>query len=575
MVSLTEAISQPKFTTVVPAGPVTEGESFTIQYIWQDPESISNFRVESFNGLKVVNGPISYKAAIPSAKGASQMQNFLFTVLATSKGILNAPQALATYKGRTIRSSAATLNIVSARQALVYSRKEKLEEGYFLKSGEDPYKKINENLFVRMTVDRRTCYVGEPIVATYKLYSRLESRSDIIRNPGFYGFAVHDIVSLSDRVKTEEIVDGKDFDVHLLRKVQLYPLQAGDLTIDAIEIKNRVRFSASGKREQEVAEGLLNSGAEEPVTINEFESMVSNIPVIIKVKPLTEKNRPDSFSGAVGKFQISARVLKNSLAKNEAGILELKISGKGNFIQLTAPGIQWPQNIEGFEAVLMDSLKKQSVPLEGSRMFRYSFVSSKNGDYVLPPVSFSYFDPDSGKYRMLQTIPVSVTILDKELVVTRPSPLANNGSKKVYWWLLLLILPLVYVLVRKNRLFAEQFHKEEIVSKKKGIDELFSRGKELLHIPGSAIFIFIRDKTLEYIEQEFQFSGSASNKDELARLLMAEGIDKDLITELLALLSDGETVIYTGVLPDYSATSFFEKSLIVLKKLEARHSAYL
>ena len=42
-----------------------------------------------------------------------------------------------------------------------------------------------------------------------------------------------------------EIVNGKPFDVHTVRIVQLYPLQAGLFTIDAMEVTNKVEFSKS------------------------------------------------------------------------------------------------------------------------------------------------------------------------------------------------------------------------------------------------------------------------------------------------------------------------------------------
>ncbi len=568
-------LAQPVLRTVIPGGPVAVGESFTIQYIWEDQEKISNFRVESFNGLTKVNGPISYMAAVPTASGTSQVQNFVFTVLANSTGMINAPQAIATYKGRSILSSPAIIHIVSAKQALIYSDKEKLADGYLLKTGEDPYKKISENLFVRMTIDKNTCYVGEPVVATYKLYSTLESRSDIIRNPGFYGFAVHDIVNLSDHIKSTEYINGKDFDVHVLRQVQLYPLQSGELTIDGMEIRNRVRFSSEKEKEQDVAEGLLNSEEEGPAANDEYESQVNTAPLVIKVKPLIEKERPASFSGAVGKFQVSARLLKNTLARNESGILEVEIKGRGNFIQLSAPTIHWPQNIEGFEAVLVDSLNKHSVPLEGKRIFRYSFVSSTNGQYVLPAISFSYFEPDSGKYHTLRTLPLSVTILDKDLAIERPSPIRGKGSKIKYWWILLLALPFIYGLGKRGRKTTKIPPDKEVLIKKTDIDELFAPGRELLLVPGSAIFIFIRNKMLEYLTREFQFHGNISNKDELGRKLAERGIDKNLVTELREILSVCETVIYTGVQPDHSADPLFENAIILLKKLEKGHSAYL
>ena len=109
------------------------------------------------------------------------------------------------------------------------------------------------------------------------MYSRLESKSDIVKNPGFYGFTVHDMVNLADKQVSTEKVNGKFFDVHTIRKVQLYPLQAGVFTIDAMEVKNKVEFSRSivnKKTEQEIIEGILGNDEadEKKEDADEFES---------------------------------------------------------------------------------------------------------------------------------------------------------------------------------------------------------------------------------------------------------------------------------------------------------------
>ena len=73
-------------------------------------------------------------------------------------------------------------------------------------------------------------------------------------------------------------------------------------------------------------------------------------------------NKPDSFNGATGHFNIAATVEKNNLAKDEQGTLEITLSGKGNFIQVSAPAIQWPAGVEGFEPTIKDALDKTFVP---------------------------------------------------------------------------------------------------------------------------------------------------------------------------------------------------------------------
>src|SRR5438876_1062709 len=77
------------------------------------------------------------------------------------------------------------------------------EPPYFLAIGEDPFRKIRENLFLKLFVDKQNCFIGEPLVATFKLYSRLQSRSNVIKNPGFYGFSVYDMINVNDQLQSE------------------------------------------------------------------------------------------------------------------------------------------------------------------------------------------------------------------------------------------------------------------------------------------------------------------------------------------------------------------------------------
>lgn len=568
-------MAQPVFRTILPSAPVVEGEPFTIQYIWEDVEQISNFRVESFNGLTLVNGPISYKSAVPGSTGTSQMQNFIFTLVSNAAGTFSAPQANAVYKGKTIQSIPAQIIIISAKQALAISQKQKLDQEYFLKKGEDPYRKINENLFLKLTVDRRSAYVGEPLVATYKLYSRLESRSDIIRNPGFYGFTVQDMANLADHIRTVETIDGKDFDVHLIRQVQLYPLQEGSLTIDAMGIKNKVRFSVSEKNQQKLSEGLLNSEETGPAANDEYENMITCSSCQVTIKPLSGKNRPDSFSGAVGSFQVSARLKKSSFCRNEEGSLELEIKGKGNFIQLTAPVIKWPDGIEGFEAVQTDSLNKHAVPLEGKRVFRYSFVSTRPGNYIIPALSYTYFDPATGSYRQAFTSALPLQILDRDLVVSRPAVDGKNKRRNQYEWFLLLFLPLLFLLWKKRSRKEKAAAVMIDLGNKKTVEELMSGGKELAGKGVGPLCVFLREKILFFLDQEFGNSGTGLNKNEVTGLLEAKGVDRQVINELLELISYSEVVIYTGVAEGPAPSELLDRTIVVLSKLEARHSAYL
>jgi hypothetical protein len=48
-------------------------------------------------------------------------------------------------------------------------------------------------------------------------------------------------------------------------------------------------------------------------------------------------------------------------------------------------------------------LDKNLVPTEGKRTYVFSFANDQTGDYVIPPISFSFFDPFSRKFKKIST----------------------------------------------------------------------------------------------------------------------------------------------------------------------------
>ncbi len=418
--------AQGLFKTIVPSEPVIAGESFRVQYFAEDASAISSFLAPDFRPFRMVAGPDIYPGEMSHQNNFRQSKNYVFTLVATTPGKYIIPGAVINNNGKQIKSNAVMIEIISKENAQKKLNKEAAvrQSEYYLRPGEDVYQKVRQNLFIKVVVDKKSCFVGEPVLATFKLYSRLESKSDIVKNPGFYGFTVYDMVSLADKQLTTEYVNGKPFDVHMIRKVQLYPLQAGTFIIDAMEVKNKVEFSRSvvnKKTEQQIVEGMLNSGESDlPAEGTEVvETEISTAPVSIEVKPVPEKNKANDYSGAVGKFSIAAKLEKSELKKNEEGFLEIIISGIGNFTQLGSPSVQWPSGIEGFDPLVLDSVDKAKIPLAGKRKFRFGFVCASHGKYVLPAINFSFFDPDSNKYMTISTtsLPVSVSNEEKKNII--------------------------------------------------------------------------------------------------------------------------------------------------------------
>ena len=557
--SLVYSQAQVAIKTVVTAGPILVGESFRVQYIMEDVSEADEFYQPDFKGLRYVRGPDIYPGTAFGPDGPRKLKNVLYTLVATRAGKVIVPGAGARINGELVKSEDAVIEVLTIDQAVQRSMKKVViptNQEYFLHPGEDPYDKIRRNLFMTVSVSKKACYVGEPIVATFKLYSRLESRSDIIKNPGFYGFTVQDMVNLNDNSISIETIKGKKFDVHTVRKVQLYPLQSGSYTIDPMEVKNKVEFSKSAvvkKTEQEIIEGVV---PEEEYSsrgnIEVFENQMNTVPLTIQVKALPEANRPEEFNGATGKFSISSTLEKADLARNEEGDLVINIRGKGNFTQLSAPHIEWPAGLEGFDPEVNDSLDIGVAPMEGTRRFRFRFVSAKPGHYDIPAVQMTFFDPDTNSYKTISTGAVAVNIGNRE----NERELANNtqvtsiSKRGLPWaWIslsaLMVVLSAIFLWFIKRKRIDIKADPSAPTYQVPGIEEILQPARVTVEGEDRKFYATLRDCIWHYFVIHFSLSGSRMSKYELSAAMRQKGIDSASEQTLLQILDRCETGMFT------------------------------
>jgi hypothetical protein len=559
--------AQTAIRTVVPLQPVIAGESFQVQYVVEDADKTTQVKPPAFNNFRFVTGPYIYMGSMVTAGGLKPVQNAVFTLEAIRPGKFIIRGASINVNGRLLRSEDAPVEVISRSEAAKRFNAENATgaSDYFLRPGEDPYQKIRENLFIKMLVDKKSCYVGQPVLATFKLYSRLESKSDIVKNPGFYGFTVYDMVNLADKQVATEQVNGKAFDVHTIRKVQLYPLQAGQFTIDPMQVMNKVEFSRSAvskKTEQEIIEGVLtNQEEEEPKEGTAlFETTFSTDPVTIRVKPVPEKNKPTLFNGAVGDFSISSRVENPALKKNEEGFLEIIVSGEGNFTQLTAPVVQWPAGIEGFEPVVKDTFDKTKMPLAGTRIFRYPFVSASAGNWVLPAVNFSYFDIDSNSYKTISTKTVAVETSNEEkarIATGEKKVSIAEQSEKAARTAGIIVVSVVLVILAYWAI--QKKEPEKIILPEPEplptVDELLAPAYTAARENNPDFYRILHRVIWSFSAERFGLSGSGMSKQALALKMKNAGIDPVKTEQLLQVLDECEAGMFTTALLEHDKTA--------------------
>jgi hypothetical protein len=129
----------------------------------------------------------------------------------------------------------------------------------------------------------------------------------------------------------------------------------------------------------------------------------------ITVRPLPAPSAP-GFTGAVGQFKLTSKVVPAAAAVGEPITWTLELSGSGNWPDV--PGLPQREVSKDFQ-VIQPQAKR--TPADG-KLFDVTLaedvvlVPTRPGAYALGPVTFTYFDPKAGDYKTLTTPRTTISI---------------------------------------------------------------------------------------------------------------------------------------------------------------------
>jgi hypothetical protein len=457
---------------------------------------------------------------------------------------------------------------------------------FILRKGENPADKIKRNMFVRLEVDKKSAYVGEPVVATYKLYTRLKSESNMVKNPSFNGFSVLDMQQPNDMSYQTEKFEGREYNVYSIRKVQLYPLLTGDLELGIAEIENNVQFiKAEYLNQQSDIFGDFSNATIPPEGIDIQKVTLQSKPLHVLVKPLPEAGMPVNFKGAVGNFSIEAKVEKNNFSTDDDGKMAIIISGEGNLQMINAPEIAWPQGIEGFDSKATDDLFKGTVPVSGRKIFEFPFTVSKPGNYIIPAVEFSYFDNRDGKYKTVLTRAIEIrvtkgtgkpkTVIAGNNTKTSENFLTrffNNRLRVVSLFAILIIIGLIVWLKRetkkerKDQSAADDL--KEMQEKEKVAEIILTPPQNQMALAAtylqqndSALFYsYLNIGLKDYLSKKLELPVVELSRKNIADRLDAKGVSNETSVELQKLIDEIEWQVYTPFSDNIKMKEMYERA---------------
>jgi hypothetical protein len=455
-----------QFTLEVSSNSVALNDVVEVQYTIANGKNVTTFIPPEFKNFKIIQGP-NQSSGYSSINGViKEYISISYILQPLSTGTFTIPSASAVVDGKNIFSNTAKITITAASanvqpqyQPFFQAPRQDVNQDFVLRKGENVKKKIKENILLRLVVSKKSCFIGEPIEVTYKLYTRLKSDSKILHRPSFNGFSVYEMLDNETIQGGEETYLGKVYNVYILRKVQLYPLRTGNLLLDTMSVENEVSFMEPGStaNEEDIFELLdnLQNGVSNNRGIIKENLVIYSNEESIQVNPLPINQNP-KFQGAVGDFRITANLERDMVHQNDIDKLIIKISGSGNFPMVFVPEVNWLENFNAFEPVTTETYNKNIIPLSGEKVFTIPFTVKKQGEFKIPPIKFYFFNPITKEYSSTETIELPLTVLGPKIVNSKASkvdagfPIGGGFILLLVGGCIMLLLAIGFIIFRKK-----------------------------------------------------------------------------------------------------------------------------
>ena len=191
-----------------------------------------------------------------------------------------------------------------------------------------------------------------------------------------------------------ETVNGRPYRTCTWSQYVMFPQTTGKLQIPAITFEGVV---IQQNRNVDPFEAFFNGGS----GYVEVKKKIEAPGIEIHVDPLPQ--RPATFSGGVGKFNISAQLDKTETKANDPITLRIIVSGTGNLKLIKQPIINLPKDFDKYEPKVTEQTKLTTAGIEGSKIYDVLIVPRHQGKYEIPPVEFTYFDTSTKRYETVKT----------------------------------------------------------------------------------------------------------------------------------------------------------------------------
>jgi hypothetical protein len=436
----------------------------------------------------------------------------------------------------------------------------------------------DDDIELRALISKGSPYLNEPITVVYKLYYKAPINISDAREtetPNFKDFWSQ-IIKIPQLKVKREIYKGQNYNVVEWRKVVLYPQKVGELEISPLSL-NLVLDVPTDKRD------FFGN-----VIYDQTSQIISTGMRRIIVKDLPQLGKPDSFSGAVGNFEFDVILNKNSLRATESFQAELKVKGNGNLKLFDLPDILVPNSMELFEPEREELISTNLSGMSGSVSKFFTIIPRFQGNFPIEEVEFSYFDPNTEKYKVVKSPRLTIDVYDGPVIgntITNDNSniITSNDSfrfiklkgnlrevnndvffQSQFFYAIIttpFILLLSFLLFTTYKRNKKESSSELIRIEERKINKMIDSAKKSI---GDKILFYdkIEKAIIKSLMVKFSIRMDSLNKEKIQQIGHEKGLSKDDVLLIIKLIENCEKARYSR-----SSDSIMNKDLEIAKKV--------
>ncbi len=509
-----------------------------------------NFSPPSFEGFRIIAGP-SQSVSQSWINGRSSFnKTYSYYLLPTQKGTLTIRQALIEINNQIYKTTPIKITVTNA-----------VEQP---RDPNDTQVSADDALHLVAEVSKTNPYINEPITVVYKLYFSYNvgiTNWRELDKPKY-----NDFWSQNIDIKQLQVEDGKyngeRYRYVVLRKTVLYPQKSGKLEIEPLSLDIDCELPSNRRN-------IFGQ-----VLVVQDNKRVSAGAKTITVKPLPEAGKPADFSGAVGKFNFNVTPSKTNLKNGESLELNVSVAGTGNLKLFNLPKPVVPSALEMYDPVHKENVSTPLTGMTGKIADTYTIIPQYKGKYPIKPMSFTYFDLGSGKYRTITSPEIMINVLDGPTASGVASSESNEPAKMkiseteqfrfikmktrladihkkdfygsgLFYSLMLapfLCIPVLIALRRKKEAIDNDVAGNKIRMSNKLAKKYLSEAKNQLG--NRELFYIALEKSMHnFLKAKLHIETSEMSKDKIREILMAKA-NPDTVNSFIALMESCEFARY-------------------------------